>query len=642
MKNIACELKDKKENKKRTRHILANSGLIMESGEVRDLDALYVMNTSGKLLKISELKKDNQDDSYIVKAMADHETEVLKQFGGAKVWLESDGLHARIYFGENTLADHLWGISEYASYSTGIDWYNDGYYGAGLEIDEPIGILREISVVQIGNDPRAKTIDNKLDDKDNENMAKTGLEPAEKDQKGQAVDNTVLDEKNESRASSDVVSIKTRKDDMSKEVKQDELTVDERTALLEKAIADLTDTVNSFTADVPEDETEPTEAPRGGEADIKGEQDEIKEEEETKTVDALKNPVVIIQDKQKEVRQDMKEIKRDWLYSNEAKKVFADTLKEHGHMGAGFDNAWRGEVKKHTNDGIAGLPLPVNVEEMFEVALEKSDGIISHFRDLGGKSFRVNILSAIDEDAGRAAGFVKGDTKTNQELEDTYRDILNIMVYKKLDLDAMEIYENPALIDIRVEELINAIILEIERAAIIGDGRTAPEEGKADRRMFRDPRGFYSVKADAAAESGIGTMLASTVAGSDGANLYEKLNIARGLLRTEGRLIVIAKSSVITALKNAKSGDSYLMTPGSRVEELLDVERVYTPLWMESDAENDAYVLVDGAYILTGERNISTRSDFDTEKNVDVLLAETPRGGSLYGFKSAVALAANN
>lgn len=626
------QTKDAKSDTKRYRNILANSGEIMESGEVRDLDSLYVMDRGGKLIKISDLNTnpDEQTEDYAVQAQADHGEivegmlvpTIEKQFGSCKVWLEDDGLHARMFFAEgDALADHAWAISEHASYSIGVDWYPQGYYGTGYEIDQPIGILREISMVLTGNDPRAKTIDSKEIEAEAQGSAETDDGANNNNEEQDSMANT-----------------------------KDELTRDERDALL----AELSDVVAKYTADVPEDETEPTvqeskddvEAPAEPEkveevaeevVEENGEQ-EAEQENKEETKDMKTMPTVVVKDA---VKQETAVAQTDWLYTKEARQKFADVLRAHGSMDSAFNAAWRAEAAKHTSlDGITGLPIPANVEQMFEVALEKSDGIISHFRNINSKSFRVNLLNAVDEDAGRAAGFKKGDTKSNQQLEDTYRDILNIMVYKKLDLDAMEVYENPELIEIRAQELVDAIIVEIERAAIIGDGRTAPQSGNPDRRMFNSPRGFYSVKADAAAQSGFGTLVASTITPATGDNLYDSVVKARGQIRAEGAQFIVAKASAITALLTAKANGQYLITPGSRIEDFLNVERVYTPAWMENDTDNDAYIIVDGAYAMIGENGIRTRADFNTDTNQDVLLAETPRGGSLARYKSAVAIAA--
>ena len=609
----------KEANARRFRNILANSGDVMESGEIRDIKNLYVMGYDGKLFRIADLNPDpeKQTEEYSVKAQADHGKVELgpdgeaalvpsieKQFGSCRVWLEKDGLHARMYFADNDqLADHAYAISQDASYSIGADWYPDGYYGTGYEIEEPIGILREISMVLTGNDPRAKTIDHKA---------------AEAEAQGRA---EVASDTNQYQPTGD--------SNMSK--KLDELTPDEREAM-QREVAEV---INRFTADVPEDETEPTadEAPEAeetveapAEAEGKAEEAEPAKEEESKeekTTDGM--PFVVIKEKDT-VKQEVVKT-ADWLHSEAGHKAFADTLKRAGRMGATFDAMWKEEASKHMSlDGITGLPNPAPVDQYFVDGLEKSDGIISHFRWVSAKSFRVHILAS----ESRAAGHKKGDTKVNQAVTDTTRDLLVKMVYKRLDLDATELYENPWLIDFRSQELVDAIIAEIERAAIVGDGRTS---ATPDLRMFDGTRGFYSVIADCTAQNALADVYATAVGG----NLYDGVVGAKGKIRTEGGQILIAKSSVITAMLQAKANGQYLVTPGARIEDILGVDRVYTPGWMESETE-DAILLVNNAYIHGGEQGIRVRPDFDTSNNTDILLDETPRFGSLAAKKSAVAI----
>lgn len=615
-KHITAKIQtlDKATTGKRFRNILANSGELMESGEIRDLDQLYVMDFDGKLVKISDLNTDpeKQTEKYSVKAQADHGEvqgdylvpSIEKVFGDCRVWLEKDGLHARMYFANNdSLADHAWAISENASYSIGIDWFPEGYNGVGYNIEEPIGILREISMVVTGNDPRAKTIDHK---------------PTEAQAQGSA------------EVASDTKQQLKEDSTMSKQI--DELTRDEREALG----ARIAQVLDEFTADVPEDETEPTaddapEAPETEEKPAEAEEAEKadteeseQEKEEVETKDTLNSPVVVVKDQA--VKQEIAKT-TDWLHSEAGHKAFADTLRKAGRMGASFDAMWRAEAAKHMSlDGITGLPNPAPVDQYFVDGLEKSDGIISHFRWVSAKSFRVHILAS----ESRAAGHKKGDTKANQAVTDTVRDLLVKMVYKRLDLDATELYENPFLIDFRSQELVDAIIAEIERAAIIGDGRST---GAPDLRMFDGTRGFYSVLADCQAQNA----LADEYATAAGGNLYDGVVGAKGLIKTEGAQILIAKSSVITAMLQAKANGQYLVTPGARIEDILGVERVYTPGWMES-ATKDAILLVNNAYIHGGEQGIRVRPDFDTSTNTDILLDETPRFGSLAAKKSAVAI----
>lgn len=615
---------------RRFRHILANSGDIMESGEIRDLDQLFVMDRDGKLIKISDLNTnpDEQTEDYAVKAQADHgeliDGELVpsmeKQFGSCKVWLEEDGLHARMYFAnDDTLADHAWAISEDASYSTGIDWYPDGYYGTGYEIEEPIGILREISMVLTGNDPRAKTIDSK-------SVEAEGVVKA-----ADSVDGETNPKKEKV---------------MSKQL--DELTPDEREAM-GREIAGV---LNKYTTEVPEDETQPTA--RDTKDDVEGEpaeapaepaEEKTEEVEETENTnvkeekDTLHMPIINVV-KSNDVKQETTKAveAKDWLHGEAGHRAFADTLKKAGRMGATFDAMWREEASKHMSlDGITGLPNPAPVEQYFADALEKSDGIISHFQFISAKSFRLHLLAAANDAGGRAQGHKAGDVKQNQSLTDTTRDLLVKMVYKRLDLDATELYENPWLIDFRSRELVDAIIVEIERAAIIGDGRTAPSGSNPDLRMFDGTRGFYSVAADAAATSGFGQYVASTVATAAGGNLYDGVVAGRGQIKTEGRQFIVAKASAVTAMLAEKTANGYLVQPGARIEDILGVERVYTPAWMDN-ATADAFLIVNNAYKHGGEQGIRVRAEFDTSTNTDILLDETPRFGSLGEYKSAVAI----
>ena len=579
----------------------------MESGEVRELDRLYVMGREGKLIKITALDKnpDEQKEKYSVNFVANHGhndpatgervVDIEDVIGDAKVWMETDGLHARVYFAnDDAKADHAYAISDNASYSIGTEWYPDGYFGADEEIEGLVGILREISMVDTGNDPRAYTLDHK---------------PTEAEAQGSAEDgdgnNSIENNKGDSEMS---------------DIKKDELTPDENRALKEV----LSEVVDRFTTDVPEGETEPTAR------EAKDEEGEAPAEAPAEKKDVLTSPVIVIRDKA--VKQEKAVVKNDWLHGEEGHKAFADTLRKAGRMGATFYAMWREEASKHMNlDGVSGLPNPAPVEQYFINAIQKGDGIINHFQFINAKSFRIHLLTS----ESRAQGHKKGDTKANQSVTDTTRDLLVKMVYKRLDLDATELYENPWLIDFRSQELVDAIIAEIERAAIVGDGRTAPSGSAADYRMFDGTRGFYSVLADATAVSGIGTNLASAT--SVTGNLYDGVVSARGYIKTEGGQILIAKSAVITTLLQAKTGNGYLVAPGARIEDILGVERVYTPTWMDGQSV-DAILLVNNAYKHGGENGIRARTEFDTSTNTDILLDETPRFGSLGEYKSAVAI----
>lgn len=587
---------DKKQtNERRYRNILANSGQEMESGEIRDLESLYVMSRKGELILVSDLQTnpEKQTEKYSVNFVANHGhndvatgervVEIEDIIGDAKVWMEKDGLHARVYFAnDDEKAAHAWAISENASYSIGTEWYPDGYMGAGEMIDGMVGILREISMVDTGNDPRAHTLDHK---------------PVLAQVQGDA------------SAGDGNQSIETNERNKMPDIKKDELTPDESKAL--KNV--LTEVVDQFTTDASDGETESTARES---KDEEGEAPAEAPAEEKK--DVLRSPIVVIRDKSP-VKQELPVQK-----TADKKAVVSNAIK-----------AADGKFSTKFNDAISGLADPLNIEKMFMDALEKSDGIISYFRQANVRGLTNNVLDGASDEGGRAKGFKKGNNKADQSLTNTVRTVYCKMVYKKLALDALEVYENPELVQFRAQELVDAIILEIERAAIAGDGRTAPEGATPDYRMFDGTnRGFFSIKADATAESGYGTYVASTYALQNGENLYDGVVSARGKLMANGDQILVADPELITDALKAKVGDAYLIAPGASIEDTFRVAKVFAPQWLNETGE--AYLIARNAYTMIGEGQVRSRADFDTTTNQDILLDETPRGGMLTAYKGAV------
>lgn len=635
-------LKDAKSStERRFRNILANSGQIMESGEIRDLANLYVMGRDGKPIAIKTLNTnpDKQTESYTVKAQADHgeikDGELVdtieKQFGSCRVWIEEDGLHARMYFADNdALADHAYAISEDASYSTGIDWFPDGYYGVGLNIEEPIGILREISMVLTGNDPRARTIDHKKAETAGAKGSKT-------------VDAEDGNNNNE-----------TGESEMNKT--QDELTPNENAAMKQKLAEDLVETVsevvNEFTTKVPESEVQPTA--RDAKAD-EPEVEESKDSEETPAEAPAEKPAeapaeaetkdsvvhnININFRDRAVKNETPIVSKD--AKAEAKKARCNAIRD-ALKASNFKFDQRFNAALETKDAITGLGAPLNITNMFTEAMEHADGILSYIFHIGGtngRGLRNNVLAGTEGVGLEAQGHKKGDTKVDEALTNTIRVAYDKMIYKKLSLDAMEVYENPELLEFRSRELLDQILLAVERAIFIGDGRQAPAQGAADLRMF-DPAtgtGLYPIAADAAAASGYGSLVATTYQMVSGDNLYDGVVGARQWIRAEGDQILVVKPSVLTAAFQAKVGNRYLIEPGATAEDIFRVARVFSPMWMEADTTNDAYLLVRNGYTTTGERNPRVYPFFDVTTNENILLNEMPLGGTLTKYKSAVAI----
>lgn len=622
-------LKDAKSSEERRfRNILANSGQIMESGEIRDLQNLYVMGRDGKPIAIKTLNNnpDKQNEDYTVKAQADHgdikDGELVdtieKQFGSCRVWLEEDGLHARMYFAnDDRLADHAYAISEDASYSTGIDWYPDGYYGVGLEIDEPIGILREISMVLTGNDPRAKTIDHKEADATGAKGSKSA--DAEDGKNTNNLGETQMSET------------------------KDELTPRENTVMKQKLAEDLVEkaaeVVDEFTTNVAESEVQPTARDDVEVAETKTEDAEEAIEANEPIKDSVVHNININLTRDRKVKNETPVVSKDAKAETKKARYNAirDALKASNFK---FDDKFTQALK--SKDAITGLGTPLNITNMFTEAMEHNDGILSFIYHIGGtngRGLRNNALAGTAEYGNEAQGFKKGDTKVDETITNTIRVAYDKMIYKKLSLDAMEIYENPELIEFRSRELLDQILLSIERAIFIGDGRTAPSGDDADLRMFdaSTGTGLYPIADDCAAASGYGTLVATSYTVKANANLYDGVVGARQWIRSEGDQLLVVKPSVLTAAFQAKVGNRYLIEPGATAEDIFRVARVVSPMWMEY-AEDDAYLLVRNGYTTTGERSPRVYPFFDVSTNQNILLNEMPIGGTLTKYKSAVAI----
>lgn len=637
----ATVLKDAKSSEERRfRNILANSGQIMESGEVRDLDNLFVMGRDGKPIAIKTLNSDpdKQTEEYTVKAQADHGTivdgelvdTIEKQFGSCKVWMDTDGLHARMYFANNDkLADHAWAISEDASYSTGIDWYPDGYYGVGLEIDEPIGILREISMVLTGNDPRAKTIDHK-------DAEAVGAKGSDADDAENGKETNLGDTMSETK---------------------DELTPKENVAMKQKLAEEIVEKVaeitDEFTTNVPESEVQPTAKPEAESADKAEGDAETKDAEGEGEAEAAEAPAETTDSKKDNVVHNITiNLTRDRIVKNETPVVSKDVKAEAKNArynairdalkasNMKFDQRFETAFANATKDGISGLGTPLNITNMFTEAMEKSDGILNYIYHIGGtngRGLRNNALAGTAEYGNEAQGHKPGDTKVDEDITNTIRVAYDKMIYKKLSLDAMEIYENPELLDFRARELYDQIVASIERAIFIGDGRST---GTPDLRMFDSSTntGLFPISADCAAQSGYGTLVASTYEVNNGDNLYDGVVGARQWIRSEGEQILVVKPSVLTAAFQTKVYNRYLIEPGATAEDIFRVARVFAPMWMEYDNTNDAYLLVRNGYTTTGERSPRVYPFFDVSTNENILLNEMPLGGTLTKYKSAAAI----
>ena len=609
---------DAKVSSKRFRNILANSGELMESGEKRDIRNLYVMGTDGKLIKVADLNTnpDKQKEEYTVQAQADHGEivegmlipTIEKQFGSCKVWLEDDGLHARMYFAEgDALADHAWAISEHASYSIGMDWYPEGYYGAGYEIDEPIGILREISMVLTGNDPRAKTIDS-------------------------------IKAEAEAQGSADAVDgVKNERKDNLMVKKLDELTPDERDAMT----AEISGVIDKFTTKAPEDETEPTAVESADEVEASEEApaEEVKEVEEVKeeSKDALHQNIIVIKDKQEVKQENVMSNTTDYLKTDKAVAAWGKALLDCAGDKAKFEDSFRKQAKADGVDLGENVSLvPEAVINAVTEQIEDEDRIFSHVFHTG-LNFEVAGTSTSE---GAAKGHVRGKTKIEEEVEIAKRVLVPADLYKLMKLDHSMVKINggigsSAIVRFVLREMPRKLFDAIDQAILVGGiASDSAESGETEFTALlpiiadiADAQGVYG--AEYTAESGDTARAVISKAASRVVSGYD-----RTLITTEDAL---------TDLENSLNGNFPVFPNGIDKNDprINGIRRIITPRWLTTAMLGNytGGIIVDlPSYHTVGDDSAERLTDYDIDTNKYVWEILACIGGGLVNKGAAVGI----
>ena len=391
----------------------------------------------------------------------------------------------------------------------------------------------------------------------------------------------------------------------------------------------------------PEVETsETTEAPETADetpTDNSGE--EIVNESEGETQEALETN----NNEEKEETMNNKEIAKDAVVEKGAmpnqpasannylktKAALVDfkniVLKNHRGSNEQIMREWNENLKSKgvTGDAI----MPSQIENIFFKAWVDNPGILATFRTVGVKSAAVYAIGTSDT----ANGHKKGDAKADQSLTNVRRDLKGLGIYKKLPIDLQDLYDDETgeLLAFRVEELAARVANAIAVGALIG-------QGTGDKATLQGTRGLYPMLSDINATSGYGSNVATKVTGETGEGSYELAVRAVGAVKDEknaGKILVVP-TGFTTELKLAKGSDGHLMFPaGSNFANLLDVKQIFEiDELVSKDVKAIAYA--NQSYVLIGEPTATVRTDFDTNKNQDVMLTERYVGGSAQGYKT--------
>ena len=393
--------------------------------------------------------------------------------------------------------------------------------------------------------------------------------------------------------------------------------------------------------EAPEVETsETTEAPEtAGETSADNSEEETTNESEDETQEAPETS----NNEEKEETMNNKEIAKDAVVEKgvmpnqpasannylKTKAALVDfkniVLKNHRGSNEQIMHEWNENLKSKgvTGDAI----MPSQIENIFFKAWVDNPGILATFRTVGVKSAAVYAIGTSDT----ANGHKKGDAKADQSLTNVRRDLKGLGIYKKLPIDLQDLYDDETgeLLAFRVEELAARVANAIAVGALIG-------QGTGDKATLQGTRGLYPMLSDINVTSGYGSNVATKVTGETGEGSYELAVRAVGAVKDEknaGKILVVP-TGFTTELKLAKGSDGHLMFPaGSNFANLLDVKQIFEiDELVGKDVKAIAYA--NQSYVLIGEPTATVRTDFDTNKNQDVMLTERYVGGSAQGYKT--------
>lgn len=320
----------------------------------------------------------------------------------------------------------------------------------------------------------------------------------------------------------------------------------------------------------------------------------------------------------------------NYLGSEEAMHDFLQTMRESKTADA-FAKNWRGKLSENgitIAEGAEDAYMPEAVRGAIQDAWEKPGNWVNRLKNTRAKAYSVR-LNTSDQDAetSRAKGHQKGATKVNQALTFNAKKITPQMIYKRIDLDNMTIFEDDgSLLNYISTELVNQWLIEVQRAILVGDGR-----------LDSDPNKIASVEAIVDA----GAPYVTTVTHDDATPIIDEIITMLEGIKDEGNPVTLFMSKqTLNSLRRIMLSDTSTPQYVSQniVAEQLGVSEIITTSLLGEDYLAIAVVL--DKYVTVGSINPAFVEWENYDTNVRNYRVEVPFGGALEGPKSAAVLAA--
>lgn len=390
----------------------------------------------------------------------------------------------------------------------------------------------------------------------------------------------------------------------------------------------------------PKAEETPAEKPAETEPEDKPEDINDKEEKETTNMDKVAKTLV---KQPSQIATAVETGAKGYLESKSAMADFGRIIAENRGNKIAIKSAWTSKLKEK---GIGdGFVLPTALDTVFFATWEDvAADVLGTFRRSNRRAGVANAYYGEGENI-RAKGHKKGEQKANQQISTLHRDLKGKILYKKLDIDLIDLLEDEdgEFLRFRTEELAARLKTEVYTGAIIGDGRGEPGDNEADYRVFDGSRGLHSMVADldgAGVANSYASFVATALANNAGDTLYEKIVKTLRAIKptafkagTPKNKVLVLDPDDLTALMLEKDETGRLMfQPGTDFEETFRAKII--ELKGIKAAGYDVIAYANQGYTLLGTEDM-VRTDFDIHTNKDYMLVERLVSGSLEGSKVA-------
>ncbi len=310
-----------------------------------------------------------------------------------------------------------------------------------------------------------------------------------------------------------------------------------------------------------------------------------------------------------------------YLDSPQAVKDFVNCIRN-ASSGGEHTKLWKEFLIK--ND-ITGLVYPTELFAEIQTNWEGNTGLINAIRKISNKAIKIPYTTQDKSDLDvRAKGHKKGEIKLPQKLVLNNKQINLQYVYKDLPIDRIDlvnIEDDTALIRWVVEELAFMLAYEIERAILIGDGRSAGET--------RDER----ITTIEAIGSKVETDAWTVVTPRTKTTLIEDIKALLDTMVDKGRGIwLFMKKQNITALQEftAASGATVQYQSLDVIKNALGVEEIKA---FDLGVGLEVVAMIPDLYFRTGGEPFGEKWTI-YEKNQEAFRSEVAIGGAIGGILS--------